>query len=416
MADRQVDVAVVGAGPAGMAAAICAAEQGKRVVVLDESGRAGGQIWRHRETATLPGSARRWLQRFEASGAAFLSGATVFDIVERAIRAEQNGAPLHVHAENIVLCVGARERFLPFPGWTLPGVVGAGGGQALLKQGMQVAGKRVVIAGSGPLLFPVAATFAKHGAVIQLVAEQVSQRQLLAFAAGLWHAPVKWLEAARYRAGFAGARFATGTWITRALGNEFVSEVEYTDGTSLRRLPCDLLCVGYGLVPANELARLAGCAVDDSGRVTVDDFQQTTRPGIYCAGETTGVAGVDAALVEGRIAGYAAAGAVDRARGLLARRNAQRRFMRSLHEAFALRAELRGLATAETVVCRCEDVRMEELHEHASMRAAKLQTRAGMGPCQGRICGTALQHMFGWGADTVRVPVAAVNAGTLAGE
>ena len=416
MAEQQCDVVVIGAGPAGMAAAGCAAEQGQRVVVFDEGVRAGGQIWRHRSAATLPAGARWWLERFERSGARLISGATVADVCDGEVRAEQNGVAMIVRAPAVILCTGARELFLPFPGWTLPGVLGIGGGQALLKAGMQVSGKRVVIAGAGPLLLPVAAAFAQHGAAVQLVAEQASRARLLKFAAALWRTPGKLLEAARFRGAFGRAEYAAHTWVTRARGDDVVHEVDVTDGTRVRTLPCDLLCVGHGLVPATELARLAGCELDELGNVAVDAFQQSTQHGIYCAGETTGIGGVEAAVIEGQIAGLAAAGEAAHARELFRKRAAQQVFARRLRATFALRAELHRLADADTVVCRCEDVPFGELANGSSMRAAKLRTRAGMGPCQGRVCGSALQELFGWTADTVRLPAAAVKVATLAND
>ena len=414
MAEQRADVVVVGAGPAGLAAASCAAERGKRVIVLDDSPRPGGQIWRHRSQDSLPAVARTWLTRFERSGATLWSGATVVDLVAGAVQGEREGRPFSINTAAIILCVGARELFLPFPGWTLPGVVGVGGGQALLKAGTNVRGQRVVIAGSGPLILPVAAAMAKAGAKVVSICEQAPFSRLASFALTLWRSPAKVLEAMRYRAAFAGTRFHTGRWIVRANGDDRVRDAVLTDGSREYTIPCDVLCAGFGLVPATELPRLAECALDDDGNVRVDELQQTTQPGIYCAGETTGLGGVDAALVEGQIAGYAAAAATHLARPLFAERDRQKQFAQQLKHSFALRDELRSLATADTIVCRCEDVRFAQLEPCGSLREAKLYTRAGMGPCQGRVCGAALHYQFGWSADTVRVPAAAASVGVLA--
>lgn len=414
MAELHADIIVVGAGPAGLAAACCAAESGRRVVVLDESPRPGGQIWRHRSRDTLPSVARRWLERFDRSGAQLLSGVSVVDIAHGTITGDREGETIAACADAIILCVGARELFLPFPGWTLPGVVGVGGGQALLKAGASVRGKRAVIAGTGPLLLPVAAAFAQAGADVRLVAEQAPFGNLLAFGLGLWKSPAKMLDAIRYRSAFARTPYAFGTWVVRANGDDAIREVVISDGRSTRTLSCDLLCVGYSLVPSVELPRLAGCALDEHGCVIVDERQQTSEVGVYCAGETTGLGGVDAALVEGQIAGYAAAGETRRAASLFGARHAQRNFARRLRHTFALRDELKSLPDADTIVCRCEDVRFGQLKTCTSQREAKLHTRAGMGPCQGRICGAALRHHFGWQPDTVRNPIAPVPVSTLA--
>ena len=126
---------------------------------------------------------------------------------------------------------------------------------------------------------------------------------------------------------------------------------------------------------------------------------------VYSAGEATGIGGLELALVEGRIAGYAAADLPEKARALFAERARLRRFARGLERAFALRAELRALPEPETVVCRCEDVSLARMQAYRAWRPAKLQTRCGMGPCQGRICGAAAEFLLGWGMESVRPPV-----------
>ena len=165
-------VVVVGAGPAGIAAAITAAEAGADTLLLDENLAAGGQIWRPGVKGT-PAPARRWIARLQGSGARIESAASVFVVRdERTLLVERNGEPLAVSWDRLVLATGARELFLPFPGWTLPNVMGIGGAQAMIKSGAQVSGMRVVVAGSGPLMLPVAATLAKAGAKLEIDAEQ----------------------------------------------------------------------------------------------------------------------------------------------------------------------------------------------------------------------------------------------------
>lgn len=405
------DVAIVGAGPAGIAAAVRARNAGQRVVVLDESPRPGGQIWRHRGRRTLPRGARRWLERFDRSGATFLSHATVVDVCAGGLTAERSARPLSVEAAAIVIATGARERFLPFPGWTLPGVVGVGGAQALLKAGLDVRGRSAIVGGTGPLLLPVAAALAAAGARVRWVGEQAAGGRVRAFAASLWRSPARLAQAARYRGAFARAPYRTGAWVERAEGDGYVSHAVVREGGRTRTLPCDLLCVGYGLVPSVELALQAGARVA-GGAVAVDEAQRTSVSGIYAAGEPTGVAGVDAALAAGVIAGCSAAGvpAPPRAAAVLAR---ERQLARRMDDAFALRPELRGLCDEATMVCRCEDVTLARVMSHASARAAKLHTRAGMGPCQGRVCGPALEFLFDWTMETVRPPVLPARVGTL---
>jgi NADPH-dependent 2,4-dienoyl-CoA reductase/sulfur reductase-like enzyme len=269
-----------------------------------------------------------------------------------------------------------------------------------------------VVAGSGPLLLPVAAALAQAGARLAALAEQAPARALARFALGMWREPATLIQAARYRLAAGRAGYRTGTWVAAVRGNESATTALLTDGRRTREVPCDVVCVGYGLVPNVELARLLGCDLEQ-GVVRVDTRQETSRPGIYCAGEPTGVGGLELALVEGEIAGRSATGAV-LPRRLLRQRATRRRRVPALARAFALRPALRGLAGPETVVCRCEDVRLARLRPEWSAREAKLATRAGMGPCQSRVCGPALAFLFGWESDSVRAPLQPACVATLA--
>ncbi|MEP6732458.1 MAG: FAD-dependent oxidoreductase, partial [bacterium] len=270
-------VLVVGAGPAGIAAAARAAESGRSVVLVDESPEIGGQIWRHQTRATLSVIAKTWIARVEGSSAKILRGTSVIDMHGDGngylVSTERNGVPLVVRANVLVLATGARERFLPFPGWTMPGVIGIGGAQALLKSGTSFAGKRIVIAGSGPLLLPVAASLKASGAKVMLVAEQASARSVMGFALGLLTKPATLAQAARYRVEFFGTPYRLGEWVAAARGNGAVAEVDITDGVSTRTIACDVLCAAFGLVPNTELAQLLGCNIS-GGVVVVDAGQQ----------------------------------------------------------------------------------------------------------------------------------------------
>ncbi len=415
VASHEADVAVIGGGPAGIAAAAVAAGLGRSVVLLDASPRPGGQIWRHRDRGTLPVGARDWLGRLEASDATVLSGANVVDVAPGfRLGADVQGRAVTVAAGAVVLATGAQELFLPFPGWTLPGVVGVGGAQALLKAGMDVRGKRVAIAGTGPLLLPVAAALARAGADLRMVAEQAPPREVRRFAASLWRTPARLVQAALYRSAFATVRYRWGTWVKRVSERDGALLVTWTTGRSTWAEPADLLCTAAGLVPCTELARLLGCELSGEA-VVVDHEQQTSVPGLYAAGEPTGNTGMEAALIEGAIAGFAAAGQGAGARALWPSRARHRDFSRRASEAFRLRPELRARAEPDTIVCRCEDVTLASIAPGWSVREAKLATRAGMGSCQGRVCGPALRHLLGTSADTVRVPVVPTPLGVLAG-
>jgi pyruvate/2-oxoglutarate dehydrogenase complex dihydrolipoamide dehydrogenase (E3) component len=415
MADLRsdADVVVVGAGPAGIAAAVTAAEAHARVLLVDEGLRAGGQIWRHTDPAKLPRTAKSWLNRLARSAVRVEVGTSVVDMVSGfMLTTESADGPGVIAARRVILATGARERFLPFPGWTLPGVVGAGGAQALLKSGTDLRGQRAIIAGTGPLLVAVAGALGRAGVRVVRVAEQARAREVYRFGASLWRTPGRLVQAAYERFGAGAARYDLGTWVESAAGTDRVREVTLTDGRRSRTEACELLCVGFGLVPATELARLLGCAVQES-RVQVDAYQRTSVPDVFCAGEPTGVAGVDASIVEGRIAALVATDRAAQAEPLLAERDAHRRFAERMDTTFALRQELRGLPRADTIVCRCEDVRYEQLTSFWNAREAKLRTRAGMGPCQGRVCGAALGFLMGYEADTVRPPIAPARVRTL---
>jgi len=288
-----------------------------------------------------------------------------------------------------------------------------------VKSGADLSGRCAVVAGSGPLLLSAAAALAKAGARVVFVAEQASLSNLAGFAATLVRTPGRILEGIRYRAAIAGTPYRTGFWVKAAGGDERVERAHVTNGARKLELTCDLLCVGWGLVPNLELPRLIGCEIDSRG-VVVSPRQETSSPGVFAAGEICGIAGAETAIWEGEIAGLAASESLSPAsaegRRLFAARARGRRFGDALADAFALCPEILALAVPETLVCRCEDVPFSRLLGARSMREAKLETRAGMGACQGRICGGALSRILGLPPDTVRPPLVPVPMEALASE
>jgi NADPH-dependent 2,4-dienoyl-CoA reductase/sulfur reductase-like enzyme len=399
------DVVVVGAGPAGLASARRAAESGAAVTIIDDNTQPGGQIWRG---AAAEG--RHWL----GAKVSWILGAQVFDAPRPGSIALEfaDGTARELEYSKLILATGARERFLPFPGWTLPNVMGAGGLQALAKSGLPIEGKKVVVAGSGPLLLAVASYLHQHGADVRLIAEQARPLDLMRFGFALARYPRKAREAARMRASLLGIPYRAACWPVAALGSEKLESVTLRVRGRSWTEPCDYLACGFGLVPNTEMAALLECRVDQS--VTVDEYQRTTVDDIYCAGEATGIGGLELSLVEGEIAGFAAAGREDQARRRFAERAAHRRFATALEGAFALRAELRVLPRPDTLLCRCEDVTWERVRACEGWREAKLHTRCGMGPCQGRVCGAATEFLLGWKTESVRPPVFPVRIGNLA--
>lgn len=408
------DVLIIGGGPAGLAAACAAAGNRQRVTLVDDNAGAGGQIWRGQYRKPENQQAARWLRRLDNANIELIPGARVFHQPEAGLLlAESFKGIYELSYRKLILATGARERFLPFKGWALPNVFGAGGLQALVKSGMPIHGKKVVIAGSGPLLLAVAAYLRKRGAEVLLIAEQARLQQLSGFALALFKQPGKIAQAIKLKIELQGVAYFTGCYAVAATAGEDSFRVTLRKGAKTWDVDCDYLACGFHLAPNVELASLLDCPLED-GCVRVNEFQETSIPEIYCAGEPTGIGGLELSLVEGEIAGYAATDKRQEAQKLFALRDRLRRFANSLNQAFALREELKSLVSASTIVCRCEDVTFERLQKYDSWRAAKLQTRCGMGPCQGRVCGPAIEFLLDWKAESVRPPVFPVRLDSLA--
>ena len=408
------DILIVGGGPAGMSAALAASENlTMTVTVVDDNPLLGGQIWKASLGKIKSPEAKRLVNAISKGSVKLINNAQVFGSEgENSLRAETPNGAVDLDYKKLIIATGARERFLPFPGWTLPNVFGAGGLQALVKGGLNVENKQVVVAGTGALLLAVADHLREHGAKVVAIAEQTSASKLNSFARGLWRSPAKIVQAAVLRSKLIGTAYLTDCWVTSALGNDKLKTVNLTRRGKNWSVQCDLLACGYHLVPNTELAAMLGCEIEN-GVVAVDEFGQTTRENIYCTSEPTGIGGVEASLIEGKIAGLAASGKIADARSLFGQRAKARRFGDALNRAFALRDELKRLPGDTTIVCRCEDVEYGRLTEFDNFRDAKLQTRCGMGPCQGRICGAATEFLFGWKPGTVRPPIFPVKMENL---
>jgi D-hydroxyproline dehydrogenase subunit alpha len=410
---QRFDVLVIGGGPAGLAAAACAAECGVRVAIVDDNFSLGGQIWRRGTAGPMP-EATRWTERLRAAKVTELCGLRVFHQPQLGVLLAEGVDDIHeLRYDKLIMATGARERFLPFPGWTLPNVMGAGGLQAMVKSGLPIHRKRVVVAGTGPLLLAVAAYLREHGAEVLMICDQASRSSLARFGVALLRQPGKMVQGLRLKRALAGVPFATNSSPVAAQGEQVLESVTISREGKSETIACDYLACGFHLVPNTELPSLLGCQIEN-GYVRVDDFQRTTLPEVFCAGEPTGIGGIELALVEGQIAGLAAGRRADEARSLFGERKKLRAFARALDKAFHLRTELRRLPSPETIVCRCEDVPYSHVSQCASWRAAKLQTRCGMGPCQGRVCGPATQFLFKWNPDSVRPPIFPVRMESLA--
>ncbi|WP_186166263.1 NAD(P)/FAD-dependent oxidoreductase [Burkholderia gladioli] len=415
------EIVVVGAGPAGLAAARAAAGAGARVAILDDNPRAGGQIWRQGPVFEPAAPLVESLAALRASSVELIAGARVVAalpgrelLVEQA-SAEAGGAILGY--DKLIVASGARELLLPFAGWTLPGVTGAGGLQALIKGGVPVRGERIVIAGSGPLLIAALATAREAGANVLAVVEQASARAVRGFALSLTATPSKLVQAARLTRGFIGVDYLTGGVLRAAHGSSRVEAATIEIEGRPRVIECDRIACGYGLVPNLTLPLALGCELRD-GAVAVDARQRTSREAVFAAGESTGIGGMELARAEGALAGLAAAGVDEgdrRVAALMREREVWRGFAARVARTFALGDAARALPPDDTVLCRCEDVTLGAARGYADARDAKLQTRCGMGACQGRVCGAAGAALLGWQEAAIpRPPFSPVRIGTLA--
>lgn len=421
MTKHESDILLVGGGAAGLSAALFASEKnGVSVTLVDDNPRLGGQIWRAELGRTKSPDAKKLIEAVEAGKVNIINNAQVFAASgTNALLAETPTETLEIEYKKLIIATGARERFLPFPGWTLPNIFGAGGLQALVKGGLKVENKRIVVAGTGALLLAVAEYLKSKGAKVVAIAEQTSATKLNKFGLSLWRSPSKLTQAVALRAKLLGVPYLTDCWVTSCRSPHVSKGIDARlDSVTLTRkgkiwsVECDMLACGFHLVPNIELASMLGCTMDD-GFVAVDEFQRTSCENIFCAGEPTGIGGVESSLIEGKIAGFAATGEIEKSRECFGERDKTKRFGNALNRTFALRDELKTLADEATTVCRCEDVTYGRLTEFSSFRDAKLQTRCGMGSCQGRICGAATEFLFDWNIGRVRPPIFPVKIENL---
>ena len=425
------EIAIVGAGPAGGGAAVTAARAGASVTVLDEYARPGGQYYKqpvhtdggpsypHSLASTIQ-QGRELLEGLSHPGIDLQCNTLAWNISadELVLDLYSPAGARALQAQRIILCAGATERAVPFPGWTLPGVIMAGAGQLMLKAHGLLPGKTFLLAGTGPLLQLAAVQLLEAGAQIAALVELRSRTEFLKSAAHLWRYPDKLGQGFATLQKLLQARVPIkfGHTIAQALGETEVSGavIMRVDGDgqpipgSETRFEVDTICLNYGFTPATELPRIAGCEqYFDQDYATyataTNDSLETSIAGILAAGETRGMGGAEVAVIEGQLAGSVAAQQLGFSppfdqNGLSDKRLQARAVAASLGKMFQLKPGLCALAADDVPVCRCEEVSAGEVR--AAIRNGVVQlnqlkpwTRAGMGRCQGRICGDILRQI-----------------------
>lgn len=412
---KRIDLVVIGAGPAGIAAAVTAARLELTVALLDEGTSTGGQVlgYAHSDQhAAVPGAIRRGeelLSDLAGLPVEIHRQSVVWGIDGTCVAYSSPQGSARIEACALIIATGGREFVPAFPGWTLPGVMTLGAGQRLIKRHGVIPGESILLAGTGPLLWTLAATMLEHDARplaildfsrpsrwLPAVLQITSLRDRLRLG---WH-DLNAIRTHRIRYKFTRERLS-------AHGQGTLQSVSAGD----LDLHADVLCVGFGFRPNIELFQLAGCELgfDDSlgGWIphTGEDLQ-TTCAGVYAAGECGGIAGAEKALLEGELAALALASALDRRlapehaerlRWLRRRRQKELRFGRVFNKVCEPPASFLSAIDHDVILCRCENVRASEVRNAissgvTSLDGLKNQLRVGQGMCQGRTCGPLIQQ------------------------
>ena len=420
-------VIVVGAGPAGLNAAKYAANAGCDVALIDAGKKLGGQYWRHTGAQDFDQSLHH----------DFDSGSLLMDAVQANPRIiiysdtsiwsasiindeiVLRSKSVAFITQRLILATGAYDRAIPFPGWDIPGVMTAGAAQSLLKGSGVIAGKKIVVAGSGPFLLPVAAALSSHGADSVELFEASSATAWLRQLHILLQNPSKIVEGLSYfktlqshkvKMKYRSAVVAAHTDESGLLKSVTVAKIDSDFKVlSVREIECDVAAISYGFTPdialATSLGLKAKVAGDGSTVISVDSDQRATYTNekyqIFCAGELTGVGGSDLALVEGAIAGLSAANSSQNKRTLVKLRKRLTRFAKALLLVYPVNTGWKEWLKHDTTICRCEEVDYQEFLDAGQVlgasdaRTMKLMTRCGMGMCQGRICSRNIFDLLG---------------------
>lgn len=423
------DVVVVGGGAAGVNAAVIAATSGCSVTLIDSGSEPGGQYYRGGPSGRFAQMCAR-LADLKRSGhveSRFAHYAYALERTDDGFRVRTRGDDRHraelrdIDARVVIIATGAFDRQLPFPGWDLPGVMAGGAAQALVKGSGVLPGQRIAVAGTGPFLLAVASTILEAGGNVVAVIEANDPRALASRVGSTLPVLGKTRELAGFVSALARHRvpYLRRSRVTRAHGVDRLEAITVSlvdpewrafPGTQ-REIAVDALAIGYGFTAQTDLLGAARFirGADGGIAVAVNDRQETSIPGLFAAGETTGVGGVDLAAYEGLLAGAAAAESCGRIPALTPRAETQarrrvrdlRRFATALHESFPVRDGWRADVGDSTLACRCEEVTVSAVRDAVALgatdaRSVKLITRAGMGWCQGRVCGPIVDGLCGF--------------------
>jgi NADPH-dependent 2,4-dienoyl-CoA reductase/sulfur reductase-like enzyme len=461
---RTCDVAIVGAGFAGLAAADVLARSGLDIRVFDENPHVGGQLLRRPGGTTHgPGgfefdgirrSGLRLVARVARRGVRVNSGTQVLGLfpAQTLLVEDRDGRVSEVSARCVLCAAGARETYLPFKGWTLPGVISTGSAQILIKSSGMLPAKETLIGGLGPLLFVLAREISCHGGKVLAVLDHAGASDKIGLIRMLPRNLPKLLDGARIMAllALSGVRVRSRMRILEASGKTRLESVvaaraagdgQIVSGTETR-YQTECLAVGFGFAPNIELLLQAGCAAEHLPErggwvVRVGDLLETSLENVFAAGEVTGIAGARKSLIEGRIAGLAilerlgcpAPGTPRLLQGLARERRDELRYGAVLNRMCRLSGDWVKGIPEETIICRCEDVRMADIRKaladgFVTHGALKKACRCGLGNCQGRICSPIIRDILAAetkaepgrnGAPSVRAPIKVVRLGALAG-
>tara|TARA_R110002110_G_scaffold12206_6_gene58212 strand:+ start:1167 stop:2561 length:1395 start_codon:yes stop_codon:yes gene_type:complete len=428
MSGSTYDVAVIGAGPAGLAAASAAAGSGLNVCLLDEQRSPGGQIYRAIETSGLKTPAilgsdyadgADIVRRFRTSGATYQDQAMVW-MVDRTdegfdIAFSLPGGQKQISAKRLIVATGAMERPVPVPGWILPGVMSAGAAQILLKQSGITPSGEIVLAGSGPLLFLLASQYVKTGVKITAILETTTLRDRIY---ALQHLPKALRGSAYLRKGLAmlselrraGVPILSGIADLSILGGKSAEQVRFTHRGSIRQMVADTIVLHEGVIPNTQLPMALGCRMiwDKSQlcwRPELGRFGLTSEAGIYVAGDGGGIDGAKSAALSGELAGLGVVQDIDKSK-MSGNSSRAADLEKKLEQDGTVRPFLErlyrphlSLPADEAIVCRCEEITAGEIRRIAASgcpgpNQMKSFCRAGMGPCQGRMCSLTVTRLM----------------------